>query len=85
MIKALLICLLFWVVILPGAIGSYLILRFLVQSDPALYFLLAFLAGAVSVLVAVLGPILFPLQMASNPVRSFHDSEITTRQENKNA
>jgi heme A synthase len=85
MIKALLIGLLFWVVIVPGAIGSYMILTFLEQSVPARYFLLAFLAGCVSALAAVLGPILFPLQIAGNPARSLHDREITTRQEDRSA
>lgn len=85
MINALIICLLFWVFIVPGAIGSYLILRFAVQSDPALYFLLSSLAVGVSALATVLGPILFPLQVAGEPVSGLHDSEVTTSQEDKSA
>ena len=84
MIKALLICLFFWVFIVPGAIGSYLILRFAVQSDATLYFLLS-LAVGVSALATALGPLLFPLQVAGEPVSGFHDSEINTSQEDTSA
>lgn len=84
MIKALFICLLFWVLVVPAAIGTYLILRFVVQSDPAPYFLLSSAAG-VSALATVLGPILFPLHVGSQPVTSFHDSQLTTFREDKSA
>lgn len=77
MIRALVICLLLWVFIVPAAIGTYLILRFVVQSDPAPYFLLSSAVG-VSALATVLGPILFPLHVGSQPVTSLHDSQITT-------
>lgn len=83
MIKALVICLLFWVFVVPGAIGSYLILRFAVQSHATLCFLLSSLAVGVSALAAVLGPILFPLQVAGEPVSGFHGSETNTSQEDK--
>jgi hypothetical protein len=85
MIKALLVCLLFWVVVVPGAIASYLILRFLLQSDSAPYFLLSSVAVGVSALATVLGPILFPLQIVSEPASSSHDSKITTSQEDTSA
>ena len=75
--KALLVCLLFWVVVVPGAIGSYLILRFLLDSDPALSYLLAVLAATVSVLSISLGPIVFPLHVAADHRESFCDSEVT--------
>jgi len=77
MIKALVICLLFWVVIVPGAIGSFLICRFFLDSDPALSCLLAVLAAAVSVLSISLGPIVFPFHVATDHRESFYDSEIT--------
>ena len=83
--KALLVCLLFWVVVVPGAIASYLILGFLLQFDSAPYFLLSFVSVGVSALAAVLGPILFPLQIASEPASRFHDSEITRSQEDTSA
>ncbi len=85
MIKALLISLFFWVVVVPGAVGSFLILRFLLGSDPVLYFFLVFLAVCVGAIVTVFGPILFPLEVASEFHPSFDDPEITTHQEERNA
>jgi hypothetical protein len=77
MIKGLVICLLFWVVIVPGAIGSFLIFRFFLDSHPPLSYLLAVLAAAVSVLSISLGPIVFPLHVATDYRESFYDLEIT--------
>lgn len=81
--KALVVCLFFWVFIVPGAVGSYLIVRFTVQSDPTLYFFLSPLAVGVSALATVLAPILFPLQVAGEPVSGFQGSEINPSQEDK--
>lgn len=85
MIKALFISLVFWVVIVPGAIGSFLILRCLLDSDPVLYYLLIFVAVGVSALATVLGPILFPLQVAGESDSSFPDPQIPTCQEDRSA
>ena len=85
MIKALFIALFFWVVIVPGAVGSFLILRFLLGSDPVHYFFLVFLAVSVSAIVTVFGPILLPLEVASEFDPSFDNPEIRTHQEEKNA
>ncbi len=83
MIKALFISLIFWVVVVPGAIGGSLVLRFLLDSDLAPSYLLTSLA--VTALAIVFGPILFPLQVAGESDRSFHDPKITTRQEDRSA
>ena len=85
MIKALAISLFLWVVIDPDAVGSFLILRSLLGSDPVLYFFLVFFAVWLSALAAVLGPVLFPLIVATEYEPSFENPQIFTSEEERSA
>lgn len=85
MLKALVIALVFWVAIIPVTVGSFLILRFLFGSDPALYFFLVAFAVCVSGMVIVFGLVLFPAEVASEFDSRFDSPQITSHQEERNA